>query len=176
MLNEGGEELELERRQLHLALADDDAPLRVVDLDEAVAVRLGHLRLAARAAEERLDPGEQLLPAERLRDVVVGARGETADALELLGPRCEHDHRHLGEVADPLERLVPVQLRHADVEEDEGGRRLVQLPQGRPAVGRLLDPVTRADEQLPEEDPDVLVVVDDEDSRPVIHTVFILAS
>ena len=175
MLNECGEELELEWRQLDLAFADDHASLRVVDLDEGVAVRLGHLRLSARPAQQRLDAGEQLLPAERLRDVVVGARGEAADALELLGARREHDHRHFREVADPLERLVPVQLRHADVEEDEGGRRLVELPQGRPAVGRLLDPVTRADEQLPEEDPDVLVVVDDEDSRPVTHTVFILA-
>ena len=74
VLHERREQLELERRQLHLAALDGHAPLGVVDLDEVVGVRLGHLGLAAGPAQERLDAGEQLLAPERLRDVVVGAR------------------------------------------------------------------------------------------------------
>ena len=37
VLHERREQLELERGQLHVAALDDDAPLRVVDLDELVS-------------------------------------------------------------------------------------------------------------------------------------------
>src|SRR3954468_1949629 len=55
VLHERGQQLELERRQLDVAPPDDHAPLRVVDLQEGIAVRLDHLGLAAGSSQERLD-------------------------------------------------------------------------------------------------------------------------
>src|SRR5215470_13235257 len=74
VLDEGREQLELERGELHGAALDADAALRIVDRDELVLVRLEQLRATAGPAEQRLHAGEQLLPPERLGDVVVCAR------------------------------------------------------------------------------------------------------
>ena len=122
MLHEHGQEPELERRQLHVAVARDDAALRKVDPQVVVAVVARHLGFAARTTKQGLDARQELLPPERLRDVVVGASGETAHLLELLRSRGQHDHGHVGEVADSLERLVPVHPRHRHVEDDERRR------------------------------------------------------
>src|SRR5581483_6012566 len=84
--DEAREELELERRQGYLPLADCDAELGEVDREIAVGVRL-LLRLAGGtpgAAQEALDACDELLPAERLDDIVVGAALQPADAIGLL--------------------------------------------------------------------------------------------
>src|SRR6185436_8810023 len=102
----------------------------------------------ARPAYERLDAREQLLAAERLRHVVVRAALETPNLLELPSARRQHHHRHLAEVADPLEGLPAVELGHRDVKQDEVRRRGVELTQaGLPALG-LRDVVPSPHEQL----------------------------
>ena len=55
---------------------------------------------------------------------------------------------HLGEVADPLERLVAVELGHRDVEDHERRRHGEQVAQGGAPVARLVDGVARTLEQL----------------------------
>ena len=150
---------------MHVAALDDDPSLGVVDLDEVVRVGLDHLGLAAGAAQQRLHAREQLLSPERLRDVVVGAGREASHLLELLRTRRQHQHRHVREVADPLERLVAVHVGHRHVEDHERRRRREELSKRGPSVARLVDRVARALEQLPQQQADVVVVVDDEDSE-----------
>ena len=167
MADERGEQPELERGQLDVVAPDRDAALGEVDAEEVVRVRV--LRGPARAApaEHRLDAREELLPAERLRDVVVRARLQPADLLQLGGAGRQHRHGHVGHVTDALERLPAVQLGHGDVEEHDVGRRRVQRPQPVAPVGRLGDLVALTLEQLPQEAADVGVVVDDEHVTPV---------
>ena len=50
----------------------------------------------ARAAQDRADPGDQLLEAERLRDVVVAAERQPADHVLGRVARGEEEDRHLG--------------------------------------------------------------------------------
>jgi len=167
MAHEGRQQLELERRQPHrdaLAAFADDAhlPADVVDLQGAVLVGGAHLGWAGRAAQQRLDAREQLLTAERLRHVVVGAAAQSAHLVELARARGQHQHRHVAEVADPLERLPAVELRHRDVEHHEV--RVVRLePAERLQPARRLDDgVAGAFEQDPHEAANVVLVLHDE--------------
>src|SRR4029077_12150852 len=82
--HERREELELERRQRDVPAGVRDGALREVDRAESVAVALRRLRPGSRAAEEGLDARDQLLPSERLRDVVVRTGLQATNALELL--------------------------------------------------------------------------------------------
>src|SRR5207247_1750463 len=78
---------------------------------------------------------EELLPPERFRDVVVGAGGQPAHLLQLLRTGREHDHRDVGEVADPLERLVAVHVGHRHVEDHE--RRRIREEEAEPGPAAL---------------------------------------
>ena len=162
MADERGQQLELERRELHLLAARDHLAADVVDPHGAVLVGGAHLRRAARAAQQRLHAREQLLSAERLRDVVVGAAAQPAHLVQLAGARGQHQHGHVAEVADALERLPTVQLRHRDVEHDEIGRVVLQPPQRLEPVRRLDDAVAGAFEQYPHEATHIVLVLHDE--------------
>ena len=87
--------------------------------------RLGHARAAprARAPEDGAHARDELVHAERLRHVVVGARVEAADLVGLLRARGEHDDGH--ERVDAPELLahgVAVHVGEHQVEDDRVGR------------------------------------------------------
>src|SRR4029077_21098696 len=69
-----------------------------------------------------------------------------------------------------LECLVAVELRHRHVENDECRCAREQITKSRAAVLRFVDRVAGALEELAHEQPDVLVVVDYEDTGPGVHT------
>ena len=78
--------------------------------------------LGGGASQQRPHPGEQLGQAERLRDVVVGARVEAHDGVHLVGAGREDedgDGTALG--ADATAHLEPVDLRQSEVEQHEVG-------------------------------------------------------
>ena len=84
------------------------------------------LLLAGSAAGHRAQPGEQLVHAERLGDVVVGAGVEGVDLVEAVGPTGQHEDRDVGPAAQPGDDLGAVHVGQAEVEDDErraGGRR-----------------------------------------------------
>ena len=172
--DEGREQLELERGQAHLPVADGDRALAVVDrqITVRVGVRLVAARLARRAPEQRLYAGDELLPSEGLDDVVVRTGLEAPHPLQLVTSGRQHQHGHLAEVSDALERLEPVQVRHRDIEDDEVGPPGVHLAEARPAVRRLADERPRPRQEGLDEAADVGVVVDDEDAG-ALHTIFI---
>ena len=74
---------------MHAALAPVDREVRV-----GIAVLLLGGSALRGAAEERLNAGDELLLAEGLDDVVVGARLEAADPLELVAAGGEHQDGH----------------------------------------------------------------------------------
>jgi hypothetical protein len=73
------------------------------------------------------DARDELLLAERLDDVVVGAGLEAADALELVAACGEHQHGDGRHVANPVEDAPAVDLGHGDVEHNEIGPPRVEL-------------------------------------------------
>src|SRR5919197_121565 len=113
--HEGGEEPELERRQGNLLTSRLNGALREVDHYEAVRVALRGLLPRPAAAQPRIDPRQELLTAEGLRDVVVRAGAKAPDLVELLGAGGQHQHRDVAQLPDALEHLPPVQARHRDV-------------------------------------------------------------
>jgi hypothetical protein len=120
MADERLEELELELGEADHRAVHPHFAGRPVDLEIAGPVRGGLLDDdrggGVTAAQQGLDAGAELLDAERFGEVVVGPAGEPADLVLLEGVGRKNKHRHLGEVADPLENLPAVHLGQADVE------------------------------------------------------------
>ena len=85
----------LHRRQGDRRVADADVASGVVDAQRADPCDPGAVAGQA-AAQDGADAPVQLEVAERLRDDVVGAAVEVADARELVGAAREHDQRHVG--------------------------------------------------------------------------------
>ena len=133
-------------------------------MTNAVGVGLGRRLVGAGSAQLRVHAREQLLAAERLRDVVVGAGAQAAHLVELLRTGREHQHRDVAQLPDPLECLPAVQAWHRHVEKHEVGLLGVEDPQPLVAVGRLDHAVAGPLEQLAHEAADVRIVVDDEDA------------
>ena len=73
------------------------------------------------AAQERVQPGDDLLERERLHDVVVGARLQPRDPVADLVARREDAHRQV--VSGPAQApqdLQPVEVGHRHVEQHHG--------------------------------------------------------
>ena len=81
-------------------------------------------------AQHRAHAGDELLGAEGLDHVVVGAELETDELVGLLAPGGQHDDRHIRRSADLARDLQPVRAGQSKVEDDqvrrpraEGGQR-----------------------------------------------------
>ena len=88
------------------------------------------------AAQDGLDPGQQLQWTERLGDVVVGADLQAPNLVQLLAARRQHQDRRVGDLADPPQHLEPIQARQADVQQHDVRRLVEEAGQRRLAVGR----------------------------------------
>ena len=90
-----------------------------------------------RAPQRRAHARHQLVDAERLGDVVVGARVERFDLRALLALHRQHDDRHARHLADAPAQLDAVHVRHVQIGDDELGRPLLEV---RSAPTRLPPP------------------------------------
>ena len=169
-LEQRGQEPELDGGQRRQPAVDPDLVALAVDDEVAVAdraldVRPGRRRAPTGAIEDPLDAQDELGRRERLRQVVVGARGEAGDPVVDEAARRQDDDRRPVGPADGSQDREPVDLGEHDVEDDE--RRHLERDRGQraPAVGRLDDAIARPLEVRPDEADDLGVVVDDED-RP----------
>src|SRR6266550_5181580 len=147
---EGVQETELEGCEADRQTTGHDEVPGIVDGDRTVVVVL-QVRGFGGATEERLDPGQQLLAAEGLHDVVVGARTEDSHLVDLAAPRGEQDYRHVAHVAQALQRLESIELGHREIEDDDVGGFLVEdAERGAPVLSRLYE-VTRPRQELVKE-------------------------
>src|SRR5688572_396821 len=112
-----GRELDLLLADLHLAAAGVDRELTVMELLLDVAATLGRS-----AAENTLDPRDELTRVEGLGQVVVGADLEPDDLVDVLVAGGEHQDRHVRGLAHAAADLDPVDVRQHQVEDDQGGR------------------------------------------------------
>ena len=85
----------------------------VVGLDDRFLLR------GRRAPERGPQPREELVHAERLRDVVVRAGVERGDLVALGLAHGEHDDRNRAPAAQAPDHLDAVDPREAEVEDDE---------------------------------------------------------
>ena len=175
---------------LEQALAGDDQPLVAHQVLEQLELAVGELDLALAALhlarvrvelsrspttseaaaarrpapQQRADPREQLLALERLRQVVVGAGVEAADAVLGLGASGQHQDRHVALRAQAAADLDAVEAGQAEVEHDEvrdeAGGDVERLD----AVGRGAHLVALVAQRAAQDVGDLLVVLDDEDA------------
>ena len=117
-------------------------------------------------SHDRPDSRQELLLAERLRDVVIGARVERLHLGQLVRLACEDDDRGLAGSPDLATDIHAITARHREIEENEIGRLLLE-----PAQGGLT--VVRGDHLVPgcpherRDRPDHgRLVVDHEDPQP----------
>ena len=161
-LGESGQKIELDPGELH-ALAGVFHHARA-EID-AEGARLDHIaRVQKRAAQPRLDAGEEFLGPEGLGHVVVGAEGEGADLRGRLVAGGENEDRGLRGLAIDLEDVEAVRAGEHEVEHHQ----VVLLRVGVEGGVAVLDPghleavaLQVGDDLVPE----VLVVFDEEDSR-----------
>src|SRR5438034_4990760 len=121
--------------------------------------------------QQLADQRQQVPRAVRLGQVRRGASGH---GTPVVAPQRErrHDHdrniRRAGIGPEPAGGVEPRQLRQLDIHEDEVGQ--LALRHGDPllAIRRLQQPVGRPAQQLPDDLPVVLVVLDVE-HRPLVH-------
>ena len=121
-------------------------------------------RAAARraAAQERAQPGEQLLALERLDEVVVGAGVEALDARLDRVARGEHEDRHVVGGAQAPRDLDAVELRQPEVEDHEVGVVGRGLVERGLAVAGDAHVVAVQPQRALEDLGDLVVVLDDE--------------
>ena len=132
----------LGRGEAHLLAVASDLLGREVDrevggLDQRLLLRRG------RAAQRGAQPREELVHAERLRDVVVGAGVERGDLVALGVAHREHDDRHLGPAPQASDHVDAVDPGQAEVEHDHVGVLAGREVERVLAVGRDVDVVTR---------------------------------
>ena len=141
---------------------DGDLLVGEVDVQGAVVERGDRLALGDLAPADRLQAGQQLDPAERLGQVVVGA-GIQSPHLVPFGPEGrEHEHGHVAHVPDPLQDLPTVQVGEPDVEDDDVRVALVELADPVPAFDGLRDLEAFPFEEGPQELTDVRLILNDQ--------------
>ena len=122
-------------------------------------------------AQCRPDPRAQDRGIERLRQIVVGAELDALRNLVDVRVGADHDDRDISLVRiapDHFENLVPVQIRHHQIEQDETEFFLLDQRDRLVSAGRADDPlVTIGFEQQLQRVSIVLIVIDDKDTGEI---------
>jgi hypothetical protein len=91
----GCQQLELGGGQLDVGASNADFAAQPVELEVADGKAVGRRGLLLRATQDGAHARDQLLRAERLRQVVVGAELEADDLVGLVNAGSEHDDRYI---------------------------------------------------------------------------------
>lgn len=129
---------------------------------------IGADRRTARAAQDGADPGQEFVRTEGLRQIVIGPRIQTGDAVVLLGPRGQHNDGGLGAAAEVAQHLEAIKPGHHDIEKKQ-----VELAfkSSRQASGPVVDrfqPEAALSEKLLHERREFRIVVNQE-NRKIRH-------
>jgi hypothetical protein len=68
---------------------------------------------------------EQHLAVERLGQIAIRPLAQARHDLPGAVERGEHEHRHVGRLAQPSAHVVPIEIGHHDAEDHQGGPVLV---------------------------------------------------
>ena len=160
---EGGEEVELARAQVELALADGGLPPTRVDPQRAHLHGPAAARHDVGPPQDRLDPGDERPRVERLGHVVVGAELEADDRVDVVVAGGEHEDRRVAAPPELAADLEAVDLGEHQVEDDEVGLVAGVQRESLLAVRGADDRVALLLQVQAKEVDDVALVVDDED-------------
>src|SRR5579859_5368375 len=142
MRDEVGQEVELAHRELHVLSAEDHAAPRAVDrhVPERLALRWGFrlVGVGLRTPEHSVDAGQHLAHRERLGDVVVGAKLEADDLVDLGVLGGDYDDRHPAVLAQRAAEVEAAHTGQHQVEQDQVRPRGPGGAQARRAVAGLL--------------------------------------
>ena len=121
--------------------------------------------------EHLADDLAQSLGRQRLGEKVDGTEFHRLDRVgDTAVRRDDHDRDVVPRVAEPPERLHAADAGHLEVQQDEIGRRLLEAIQRRLSVLHPGHRVAGALQGRPEDEPDVGLVVDDQDAaRFALH-------
>ena len=119
MLREECQELEFLRRQPDLLAVSHHAKPLPVDHQATANDWLGWFRRTVDPAQRRAYTRQQFLGPERFRDVIVGARIERAHLVAFSTSGRQHDDRDRQALTNPAAHLDPVDVRQAQVQDDE---------------------------------------------------------
>jgi len=129
-------------------------------------------RFGAAPPEYCVDARHQLPRVERLRQVIVRAQLEPYDAVDVVAPRRQQDHRNRRNPPQPPQHFKPVHSREHHVEHHENVFPRFRPFQPRRAVRRGLRGKALVLQKLPDQFAQFVVVVDDEN---VVHLSSFLA-
>ena len=115
-------------------------------------------------AQQGPDPGQQLAALEGLDQVVVGAAVEAVDPVLGLGPRGQHQDRHVALGPQAAADLDPVEPGQPEVEDDEVGHEVAGDVERLDAVAGGAHLVALVAQRAPQDVGDLGVVLDDEDA------------
>lgn len=163
VFDEGDEEVEFFGAEVdELAI---DAGFAAGFVDGEIAEGDGVLGFSAAfdAVEDAFDAGDEFAGVEGFGHVVVGAEFEADDLVDVVAACGEHDDGDVAFAAKFAEDLEAIEAGHHDVEDDEGGRGLLEAGDGFAAVGGVFDGIAFFFEVEGVEVADVGFVVDEED-------------
>jgi hypothetical protein len=126
-----------------------------------------HGRLGAVAApRERLQPRQELVEGERLRQVVVGAGLQPAHAVLDRVERGQDEHVHvLAGGTQAAQDLEPLDARQHEIQHHDVVGSAARHPQADLAIGRGVDLVARSRQQLPQRLDHLGRVLDEQDAH-----------
>ena len=134
-------QVELGRRQVHELAAAPDLVGVLVKFQVSVGELLAGALLTLGAPKHGAHTGDDLLQAEGLGDVVVGADGESAHTVVGVATRRQEDDRQatVRPVGEASLHLEPVQVRKHDVEQHQVGAERFRRAQPATSRGAGLD-------------------------------------
>ena len=163
---EGGEQVELLGTQAKLVVADQAAAGRKVDDEVAEPDRRRLADVAGPAAQVGPEAGQQHREAEGFDQVVVGARVEADDDVDLVAARREDDQHGIRPAGpDGPGQIDSVAVGQPQIQQDDPGSGLLDLDEtraGGAAPGGGIAVTLQAELQVPADDG---VVLDDHHSR-----------
>ncbi|KAG1394898.1 hypothetical protein G6F59_014097 [Rhizopus arrhizus] len=115
---QGAQQAVLHRGQVQALAVPGGTRGRFVDVEAAVGAR-GRVRPVA--AQHRHHSRHHFARTERLADVVVGADLQSQQAVDLLHPRGDHDHRHVAAGAQLAAQIHAIALRQHQVQQHQIG-------------------------------------------------------
>src|SRR5690606_5628762 len=157
-------ERELARGQVDLGAADRQPPRAQVEREVVVGEDVDLRAGGGVLPQPQPHPGQQLLEAERLGDVVVGAALEPGDGVgDRVAGREDDDRGRDAQAADGAQHLEAVDVRQPEVEDQQvelaAGGEVDTLPAGADVVRG----VAGRPQPLRDEGRDPLLVLDDQD-------------
>ncbi|MEX2282345.1 MAG: hypothetical protein WEE89_07665 [Gemmatimonadota bacterium] len=116
------QELELLWTKLHLPGASGDCP----NIQVHNTIPDGNLadlaRSGSRSAQVDLQSFQQLEQEKWLGDIVIGAKLQRSDSIDLIGPRGKHDRwQRRARAAQPPEHIEAIHYRQTQVQNQHGG-------------------------------------------------------